>query len=98
MCVSGPAGTSSPGGRHGEKVCGAITTSVQRHAASEGPWRREVLGGPVHVRLSGYDILVIEKQELGLKEVLGKRVTVAAAPFRIKEGDASPIAPLTMID
>jgi kynurenine formamidase len=43
-------------------------------------------------------LTVIENLGLGLKEVLGKRVRVAAAPFRIKEGDASPIAPLAMID
>jgi len=55
-------------------------------------------GFPVRTRLLGNDILVIENLGLGLEEVLGKRVAVAAAPFRIREGDASSIAPLAMTD
>lgn len=63
-----------------------------------GPARPPGFDFPVHTRLLGNDILVIENLGLGLKEVLGRRVTVTAAPFRIEGGDASPIAPLAMID
>jgi kynurenine formamidase len=43
-------------------------------------------------------MLAIEEQGVGLKEVLGTRVTVVVAPLRIENGDASPVAPLAMID
>jgi arylformamidase len=63
-----------------------------------GPFRPQGFDFPVHTRLLGNDILVIENLGVGLKEVLGKRVTVAAVPFRIEGGDASPITPLALID
>ena len=63
-----------------------------------GPHRPQGFDFPVHTRLLGNDILVIENLGVGLKEVLGKRVTVTAAPLRIEEGDASPIAPLALMD
>jgi arylformamidase len=63
-----------------------------------GPYRPAGFDFPIHTRLLGNDILVIENLGVGLKEVLGKRVTVAAVPFRIEGGDASPITPLALID
>lgn len=53
---------------------------------------------PVHRRLLGHDILVIENLGPGLKEILNTRVTVATVPFRIEGGDASPITPFAIIE
>ncbi len=63
-----------------------------------GPYRPPGFDFPIHTCLLGNDILVIENLGVGLKEVLGRRVTVPAVPFRIEEGDASPITPVAMID
>ncbi len=63
-----------------------------------GLYRPQGFDFPIHTRLLGNDILVIENLGVGLKEALGRRVSVAAVPFRIEGGDASPIVPLAMID
>lgn len=63
-----------------------------------GPYRPQGFDFPVHTRLLGNDILVIENLGIGLKEVLGRQVSVAAVPFRIEGGDASPITPLALLD
>lgn len=52
---------------------------------------------PVHTRLLGNDVLVIENLGPGLKEVLGKRIILSAFPFRIEGGDASPIVPVATV-
>lgn len=53
---------------------------------------------PIHTRLLPSDILVIENLGPGVKQILGKRVTVAAIPFRIEGADASPIVPLAIVE
>jgi kynurenine formamidase len=63
-----------------------------------GPYRPEGFDWPVHRRLLGNDILVVENLGLGLKEVLNQRVTLAAVPFRIEGADASPITAMAFID
>ncbi len=63
-----------------------------------GPLRPPGFDFPVHLRLLGNDVLIIENLGPGLKEVLNRRVTVAAVPFRIEGGDASPITALAMFE
>ncbi|MQA83850.1 MAG: hypothetical protein GEV03_04235 [Streptosporangiales bacterium] len=49
---------------------------------------------PVHTRLLGRDILIIENLGPGLATLAGRRVEVMAVPFAIEDGDASPVVPL----
>jgi arylformamidase len=63
-----------------------------------GPHRPEGFDWPVHQRLLGNEVLVIENLGPGLAKLLNRRVTVAAVPFRIEGADASPITPLAIID
>lgn len=53
---------------------------------------------PVHTRLLGEDILIIENLGVGLKRILNRRVTLAAVPFQIEGADASPITPLALVE
>lgn len=53
---------------------------------------------PVHARLLGHDILVVENLGLGLKEILGKRVTFVGAPLRIEGSEGSPIAAVAWVE
>lgn len=53
---------------------------------------------PVHERLLGNDILVVENLGPGLKELLGKRVTFVGAPLRIQGSEGSPLAALAWVE
>jgi kynurenine formamidase len=59
-----------------------------------GPHREAGFDFPVHKRLLGRDVLIVENLGTGLSQLAGKRVEVRAAPFAIEGGDASPIVPL----
>jgi kynurenine formamidase len=61
-----------------------------------GPRRPPGFDFPVHARLLGNDILIIENLGVGLKRILRKRTLVLAAPLRIEGGDASPVVPLAI--
>lgn len=63
-----------------------------------GRHRAEGFCWPVHTRLLPSDILVIENLGLGLKEILGRRVTVAAVPCRIEGRDGAPVVPLALLE
>lgn len=45
---------------------------------------------PVHKTLLGNDVLIIENLGTGLRELLGRRVAVHAAPLAIRGGDGAP--------
>lgn len=53
---------------------------------------------PVHGRLLGNDILIIENLGVGLKELLGQRVTLVAAPLRIEGAEGSPLAAMALVE
>lgn len=52
---------------------------------------------PVHMRLLTPDVLIIENLGPGIAQLAGRRVDIAAAPFPIEGGDASPIAPVARV-
>lgn len=52
---------------------------------------------PVHTRLLGNDVLIIENLGPGVKEVVGRWFTLAVGPFRISGADASPVVPLALL-
>ena len=59
-----------------------------------GPHRPEGFDFPVHRRLLGSDVLIVENLGPGLAQLAGHRIEFRAAPFAIEGGDASPIVPL----
>lgn len=62
-----------------------------------GPHRPPVFDFPVHTRLLGRDVLILENLGPGLGELAGQRIDFRSAPFRIEGGDASPIVPLARV-
>jgi arylformamidase len=52
---------------------------------------------PVHARLLGADILIIENLGSGIASLLGQWFTIAFPPLRLQAADASPVAPLALI-
>lgn len=53
---------------------------------------------PVHRALLQDDILVIENLGPALEQLVGRRFVLIATPFRIVGGDASPVAPLAIVE
>jgi kynurenine formamidase len=53
---------------------------------------------PVHTRLLSRDILIMENVGPGVKDVLGRSFLLVTPPLRIEDGDASPVAPVALID
>ncbi len=53
---------------------------------------------PIHRRLLGRNVLIVENLGAGLKEVLGRRLTLAVLPLRILGGDGSPVAACGLLD
>jgi kynurenine formamidase len=49
------------------------------------------------MRLLTPDVLIIENLGPGIAQLAGRRVDIAAAPFPIEGGDASPIAPVARV-
>lgn len=60
--------------------------------------RGEGFSFPVHTRLLSRDILIIENLGPGIKEVLGRSFLLSAPPLRIEGGDASPVAPVALLE
>ncbi len=56
--------------------------------------RPEGFDYPVHQRLLGREILIVENLGPGLSRLAGRRIDFRAAPFAIEGGDGSPIVPL----
>jgi arylformamidase len=63
-----------------------------------GAHRPDSYDFPIHMRLLGNDVLIIENLGPNLSRLLGHRLHVLAVPFAIEGGDASPIIPLARID
>lgn len=59
-----------------------------------GPHRPDGFDFPVHKRLLGRDVLIVENLGTGLARLAGRRIELQSAPFAIEGGDASPIVPL----
>lgn len=53
---------------------------------------------PVHSLLLGDDVLIIENLGPKLATLLGRRFLLIAPPIRIVGGDASPIAPVALVE
>jgi kynurenine formamidase len=53
---------------------------------------------PVHTRLLSRDILILENLGTGLAQVVGRSFTLVTPPLRIEDGDASPVAPVALLD
>jgi arylformamidase len=62
-----------------------------------GPHRPRGFDFPVHRRLLGHDVLIVENLGPGLARLAGHRIEFRAAPFAIEGGDASPIVPLARV-
>jgi len=60
--------------------------------------RSEGFNHPIHRHLLGNDVLIVEHLGPGLKEVLGRRLLLAALPLRIIGSDGSPIAACALLD
>ena len=52
---------------------------------------------PVHARLLGADVLVIENLGAGLSRLVDRWFLLAFAPLQLQGGDASPIAPIAIL-
>ncbi len=59
-----------------------------------GPHRQPGFDFPVHKRLLGRDVLIVENLGPGLGRLAGRRIEFRCAPFSIEGADASPIVPL----
>lgn len=59
--------------------------------------RPERFDFPVHVRLLGADVLVIENLGPGLSTLVGRWFLLTFAPLQLQGGDASPIAPMAIL-
>jgi arylformamidase len=59
--------------------------------------RQERFDFPVHVRLLGADVLVIENLGPALASLLDRWFLLTFAPLQLRGGDASPIAPLGIL-
>lgn len=46
---------------------------------------------PVHMRLLGRDVLIMENVGPGLAELVGKRIELVAVPLAIRGADGSPV-------
>jgi arylformamidase len=53
---------------------------------------------PVHARLLGADVLVIENLGPRLAKLIGSWFLLTFAPLRLQGGDASPVAPLALME
>jgi arylformamidase len=53
---------------------------------------------PVHTRLLGADVLVIENLGPHLAELVGLWFELVFTPLQLQHGDASPIAPVALLD
>lgn len=60
--------------------------------------RPPVFDFPVHDRLLSADVLIIENLGAQLSTLIGSRFLLTFAPLRLEHGDASPIAPLALVD
>jgi arylformamidase len=59
--------------------------------------RPERFDFPVHTRLLGSEVLVIENLGPGVATLLGRWFLLAFAPLRLEGSDASPIAPVALV-
>jgi arylformamidase len=59
--------------------------------------RPERFDFPVHARLLGADVLVIENLGPGLSTLLDRWFLLTFAPLQLQGGDASPIAPIAIL-
>lgn len=80
--------------QQGIRLVGTDTPSPDLATSLHSPEYR----WPAHGRLLGHDILIIEHLGLGLKQVLGQRITLVAAPMRIQGSEASPITALALVE
>jgi arylformamidase len=60
--------------------------------------RSEGFDHPVHRLLLRHDVLIVENLGPGLKEVLGRRLTLAVPPLRIIGGDGSPVPACALLE
>ena len=53
---------------------------------------------PIHRHLLEHDVLIVENLGPGLKDVVGRRLTLAVPPLRILDGDGSPVPAYALIE
>ena len=65
---------------------------------AQGVTRQSGFDWPIHRRLLSRDVLIVENLGPGLRDVRGRRLTLAALPMQIRGGDGSPVAACALFE